>query len=71
MIALVAALDLMLQSDSGIRPNRTVDATTLHQKVLCGYQGWFRASGDGGTEWDHWNRDWRAAPDERVGHAHV
>ena len=62
MIALAAAIGLMLQTDSVSRPRQTVDATTLHKKVLCGYQGWFRAGGDGGTEWDHWNRDWSAPP---------
>jgi hypothetical protein len=62
MIALAAALGLMLQTNSGFRPNQTVDATTLHKKVLVGYQGWFRAAGDGGTEWDHWNRDWSTPP---------
>src|ERR1039458_6601661 len=62
MIALVAALDLMLQPNSNFRLNQTVDATTLHKKVLVGYQGWFRAGGDGGTEWDHWNRDWLTPP---------
>src|SRR5271157_484298 len=62
MIALAAALGLMLQPDSGLRPRQTVDATTLHKKVLCGYQGWFRAGGDGGAEWDHWNRDWSTPP---------
>jgi len=49
MIALVAALGLMLQPNSDFRLNQTVDATTLHKKVLVGYQGWFRAGGDGGT----------------------
>jgi hypothetical protein len=62
MIALVAALDLMLQTNSGFRLNRTVDATTLHKKVLVGYQGWFRAAGDGDARWDHWNRDWLTPP---------
>jgi hypothetical protein len=37
------------------RLNQTVDATTLHKKVLCGYQGWFRCPGDGGTAWFHWS----------------
>jgi len=51
------------------RLNQTVDATTLHKKVLCGYQGWFRCAGDsgGGTNWDHWSKNqlngtWPYAP---------
>src|SRR5205809_8038025 len=31
--------------------NQTVDATTLHKKVLCGHQGWFRCPGDGRSQW--------------------
>lgn len=32
-------------------------ARTLHGKVLCGYQGWFRCPGDGTEEgWLHWSR---------------
>ena len=38
------------------RLNQTVDASTLHKKVLCGYQGWFRCPGDGGNQWIHWSR---------------
>jgi len=38
------------------RLNQTVDATTLRKKVLCGYQGWFRCPGDGGSQWIHWSR---------------
>jgi hypothetical protein len=38
------------------RLNQMVDATTLHKKVLCGYQGWFRCPGDGGSQWIHWSR---------------
>ena len=38
------------------RLNQTVDATTLRKKVLCGYQGWFRCPGDGGSQWFHWSR---------------
>jgi hypothetical protein len=37
------------------RLNQTVDTTTLHNKVLCGYQGWFRCPGDGGSSWFHWS----------------
>ena len=38
------------------RLNQTVDATTLHKKVLCGYQGWFRCPGDSSSQWIHWSR---------------
>ena len=38
------------------RLNQTVDASTLQKKVLCGYQGWFRCPGDGGSQWVHWSR---------------
>jgi hypothetical protein len=37
-----------------------VDATTLNNKVICGYQGWFMAPGDGNPAsvgWRHWSRD--------------
>lgn len=34
-----------------------VDASTLDQKIMAGYQGWFNASGDGsGYGWIHWSR---------------
>src|SRR6185369_748896 len=37
-----------------------IDATTMHHKVLCGYQGWFRCPGDGISRgWRHWSRDGR------------
>jgi hypothetical protein len=40
---------------------KPIDATTLHRKVLCGYQGWFRCAGDAaGLGWRHWSRDGRA-----------
>ena len=36
----------------------TVDASTLDNKVMCGYQGWFRCPGDAaGMGWIHWSRD--------------
>lgn len=35
-----------------------VDTTTLTGKVMCGYQGWFGAPGDGSpaSNWRHWTR---------------
>jgi hypothetical protein len=34
---------------------RGVDRTTLTNKIMCGYQGWFSAPGDGGGRgWAHW-----------------
>ncbi|HEV2452858.1 MAG TPA: glycoside hydrolase family 71/99-like protein [Verrucomicrobiae bacterium] len=35
-----------------------VDTTTLAGKVMCGYQGWFGAPGDGSvaSDWRHWTR---------------
>ncbi len=36
---------------------RAVDRSTLAGKVMCGYQGWFNAEGDGaGRGYTHWSR---------------
>jgi hypothetical protein len=42
-----------------------IDAATLHHKVICGYQGWFRCPGDpAGEGWKHWSRNpQRIAPE--------
>ena len=36
---------------------RGVDTSTLSNKVMCGYQGWFNAEGDGAERgWVHWTK---------------
>jgi hypothetical protein len=42
-----------------------VDTKTLTGKVMCGYQGWFAAPGDGRSEenWQHWTKRGRAFTD--------
>ena len=36
---------------------RGVDTITLSNKVMCGYQGWFNAEGDGAERgWVHWTK---------------
>ncbi len=66
----LAALALGLLLGGGLvggadPPRRAVDARTLHGKILCGYQGWFRCPGDGTRAgWFHWSRDrTRIAPE--------
>jgi len=57
------------------RSSKGVDTKTLTGKVMCGYQGWFGAPGDGHSqpEWRHWTnipvrsrmamRRWISGPD--------
>lgn len=41
----------------------SVDPTTLHRKVMCGYQGWFRCETDGSDlGWHHWGKNGRFEP---------
>ena len=45
-----------IYSGSGGGGGDTVDATTLDNKIMAGYQGWFNADGDGaGKGWRHWS----------------
>ncbi len=40
-----------------------VDASTLNGKVMCGYQGWHAANGDGlGRGWYHWEQGGKFQP---------
>jgi hypothetical protein len=48
---------------------KAVDTSTLKGKVMCGYQGWFTAEGDGSSfPWTHWttNRKLPTAENIRV-----
>lgn len=67
IVATVAFLGLLLPGavthaqtaeSAETRETSLIDATTLHHKVLCGYQGWFRCPGDSVDRgWVHWSRD--------------
>jgi hypothetical protein len=70
LLASLAFADRCTSGDEGQdqpgRP-RTIDATTLRHKVLCGYQGWFRCPGDpAGEGWRHWSRDSRRITPDSV-----
>lgn len=48
-------------------PKSKVDSSTLHHKVLAGYQGWFRCPGDpAGGGWVHWSRNGRRITPESL-----
>ena len=45
------------------RLSNTPNHSTLHGKIMCGYQGWFNCSGDGaGRGWVHWGKSGRFEP---------
>lgn len=57
-LVLAALLAVAADQPAATPKPRRIDATTLRQKVLCGYQGWFRCAGDPAREgWKHWSRD--------------
>ena len=44
-----------------------VNAKSLHRKVFCGYQGWFRCPGEATDRgWVHWSRDSRRITPETL-----
>jgi len=46
---------LSVKAENSAQPN-VVDASTIHHKVLCGYQGWFTCPEDGShLGWGHWS----------------
>ncbi len=49
-----------LAANWGVDLNRR---STLHGKIMCGYQGWFNCPGDGaGRGWVHWGKSGRFEP---------
>jgi hypothetical protein len=68
IVALSAALSTCARNRAEAGTKKAdIDATTLHQKVLCGYQGWFRCPGDPADEgWKHWSRNPKKITTETV-----
>jgi hypothetical protein len=49
-------LALVLISRQTVHAAGDVDPSTLDNKVLIGYQGWFTCPSDGSDRWTHWSR---------------
>ncbi len=46
--------------DASTHDSNSVDTSTLTNKVMCGYQGWFNCEGDGADlGWTHWAKNRR------------
>lgn len=53
-------LIIFIAANSSLKAQNVVDATSLNNKIMAGYQGWFRTPGDrdGNKGWSHlFNRD--------------
>lgn len=56
-ILLTTVAGLAFFTSCATPPRRAADASTLTGKVMCGYQGWFNAEGDGADRgYNHWTR---------------
>jgi hypothetical protein len=65
--AVLAALAPLAPAAGNAPAAKPIDATTLHHKVLCGYQGWFRCPGDAVDRgWRHWSRSGRRIAPETL-----
>jgi len=54
--ALLWAALLLTFCNAGLHAAGDVDPSTLDNKVLIGYQGWFTCPQDGSGRWTHWSR---------------
>ncbi|HEC44161.1 MAG TPA: xylosidase [Bacteroides sp.] len=57
LIILLASI-VQLETNAQLKHDMSSNYTSYKGLVMCGYQGWFRAPGDGsGSEWGHYGRD--------------
>ena len=65
LLAFLAAVSLRAEEEQKFPA--VVDAKTIHGKVLCGYQGWFRTPDDAGNSgWIHYSRETRKITPESL-----